>query len=817
VADVAGAVFAAVLAFSAVPAVLLFVVGNPLAGGLGHAWRPSSRDALCVLVLAAWIAWAACCAQLVRAVAMQVRRGGVAVRSSSLLDHLAARIALGVLACTSLGTTVTNPTGAGATLPVRGNVGVPVSHMGPALESVSSGDVTTAPRLVGPGETLWHIADQQMGDGADWTSIAALNLGREMGGGLRFVDPDHVRAGWRLSLPESTHTMGRGPQPGSRASDPLVAHLPELLILGLGSLTCAALARRAKRSRRGELFRGDLRLPEPSEEAVDTWTLVNRFVGTPALRSFEAANYRLGSLMDRRADGGVMAPRTKAVCVGAAGVTFWLASPDPDPPAGFESRADGSAWHVDHRQLDAVEVCEPHAPIALPVGDDDEGTWLIALNAGGVLPILGESGPDLWRAARTAQESWSWSDSVVVTDDPNDPALNSHRGVRTPGGRVLYFGEPNDLPPDVLSAVAVVTTALVAASEVTVLVDRHGASIHPLGRTVRPHLLSADRSRSIEELVRAPVATVRSIASAVPGPLPTSPVGPANGSGAAAMAPGSADVRLLTPTPRIDGLVDELAPNRSRRAVELVAYLALHHPDEITSDRLRTRVLGSSDADAAAKTLFNTAHAARRAMGLDENGDTLFPSGTRNGLYQVSARVTVDVRRALALVSEGNACQDPELAVAHLRAALELVEGEPLANALSGYAWWESEGHGARIGSVLVDAARSLAALATEAGQFDLARLGLDRASVVDPYSEALSRAAMEVAAAEGDADRLRHEWRECQRRVDALDPGSSPSTRTESLYGELSRRILVSTGGDRGTRRLYAPTAGDRPPTTNP
>jgi len=238
--------------------------------------------------------------------------------------------------------------------------------------------------------------------------------------------------------------------------------------------------------------------------------------------------------------------------------------------------------------------------------------------------------------------------------------------------------------------------------------------------------------------------------------------------------------------------------------------LALHHPDEITSDRLRTRVLGSSDADAAAKTLFNIAHAARRAMGLDVDGAALFPSGTRNGLYQVSSRVTVDVQRAAALVREGKACSDAQLAVAHLRAALELVEGEPLANALSGYSWWEAEGHGGRIVSVLVDAACSLAALAIRAGQFELARLGLERARMMEPYSEALSRAAMEVAAAEGDADRLRHEWRDCQRRVDALDPGSSPSTRTEALYGELTRRVLVSTGGERRPGRPYAPAAGD-------
>jgi DNA-binding SARP family transcriptional activator len=86
----------------------------------------------------------------------------------------------------------------------------------------------------------------------------------------------------------------------------------------------------------------------------------------------------------------------------------------------------------------------------------------------------------------------------------------------------------------------------------------------------------------------------------------------------------------------------------------------------------------------------------------------------------------------------------------------------------------------------------------------------LERARLVEPYSEALSRAAMQLAAAEGDADRLRLEWRECQRRVDALDPGSSPSTRTESLYGELSRRVLVNAANAEAERPSYAPAASD-------
>ena len=102
--DVAGAAIAALLAFTAVPAVLLFVVGNPLAGGLGHAWRPLPRDLLCLLVLAAWVAWAACCAQLIRAVTAHVRSGEVGVlRGAPIMDRLAARIAFGVLALTTVG------------------------------------------------------------------------------------------------------------------------------------------------------------------------------------------------------------------------------------------------------------------------------------------------------------------------------------------------------------------------------------------------------------------------------------------------------------------------------------------------------------------------------------------------------------------------------------------------------------------------------------------------------------------------------------------------------------------------------------------
>lgn len=115
-ADVAGAAAAALLAFTAVPAVLLFVVGNPVHGGIGRTWSAWPHGALVVLTAVAWLAWALCCVQLLRSVSVSVRRGQVApVHGGSMLDRVAGRIAVGVLAMTSVGAPVGLATGAGAT------------------------------------------------------------------------------------------------------------------------------------------------------------------------------------------------------------------------------------------------------------------------------------------------------------------------------------------------------------------------------------------------------------------------------------------------------------------------------------------------------------------------------------------------------------------------------------------------------------------------------------------------------------------------------------------------------------------------------
>ena len=458
--DIVGAAVAALLAFTAVPAVLVGVVGNPLTGGLGHAWRPLARDVLCLLVLAAWVAWAACCAQLLRAVVAHVRSGEVGVRQgSSVLDRVAARIAFGVLALTSLGAPLS--LAAGAASPPAGHApgtsltaAVPVGTLGAAV--AVSGPTYAVQR----GDTLWRIVDEVLGDGADWTSLAALNLGHDVGGGARFVDPDRLREGWRLRLPPDA-----GRPSGDRDSDTYTrptakgphsepdGHLPELIALGLGSLACAALARRAgSRRRMGMQFTGEAVLPTvSSESALDTATLLQRFQGVPALHSFEAANCLLGhSLQDRTS-----VPPVRAICVSDSGVTFCFAAPHPnDPPAGFAHVKDGAGWHVGHAALDGHDLSFPYLPVVLPIGDNAEGTWLVPLEPGDVLPVLGESAPALWRAARAAVGSWAWSEMILVAEDPEDAALRAEAAADPfLARRVLFCGDPASLPPASLRAV----------------------------------------------------------------------------------------------------------------------------------------------------------------------------------------------------------------------------------------------------------------------------------------------------------------------------------------------------------------------------
>ncbi|HMD46358.1 MAG TPA: LysM peptidoglycan-binding domain-containing protein [Acidimicrobiales bacterium] len=839
--DLLSAVATSVLVFVAVPAVLVVSVAFVSPTRWTRADVVSARGLFDLFALVAAMAWIACCLPLVRAVVVRVRqRDAVPGAGAKLGERLAARIAAGVIVLLPAGPLLAGAAGAeplGASGVPAVVAPAPAPTVAPAtiVAAAPAGAIATC--TVSPGDSLWSIAERYYGDGGEWQAVAAANLGHLMPGGQRFVDPSLIRPGWVLVLPglpatpapavdavdaaapdgpprssnartpapprdrsSAHHAPGRSGthrRPGGRPA-PRRAPLPELSALGLGVLVAAALTRRLGRARLGAG-----RAPgDGGDEAVEVATLLEPFAGSPLLDLAELANRALAAALERNRSGG-RAPSVRAVCVGHDGVVVHLADDVGWAPAPFV--ADGATWRlaaaVGPDELRALAGDRPPWMAAIvPVGDDDAGTWLVPLPPGACLPVLGAGADAVVAAAQVAVTSWAWGHRVLVTTDPAlVPGLDLNG--RAPLATV-FVGDPALLAPGARERCAVITTLPLPPTDLTIAVDPAAATIHPLGVTVRPNRLEPARRAALDELLAPapPAATGPPPSGHHPARRDHHPHGRAEHPGVGTgsdLGPGPVEVRLLTAVPSIEGLAEPLDPKRARRATEVVAYLALHRPDQVTSERLRTRVLGSADADAAAKTLFNTAGAARRALGEDADGQPYLPPASRSGHYRISPLVTVDALRAVALATAAEEAADGDTAMALARAALELVDGEPLGGLLSGYGWWRAEGHEGRVAAALVEAAAFLATRAAEGGLHRLARWAVERARLVDPYSETLSQAAMEAAARCGDADQLRREWLECRRRVDELDPGGVPSVTTERLYDSLRRADRVTSAPD--------------------
>ena len=108
------------MVFGAVPAVLIALVGLPFPHRWSHAEVVSAHGLFDLLAVVAWVAWAACCWQLLRSVARLVRRrDATASADARLPEWLATRIAAAVLAVVALGGGLSASSGAVARPRVR--------------------------------------------------------------------------------------------------------------------------------------------------------------------------------------------------------------------------------------------------------------------------------------------------------------------------------------------------------------------------------------------------------------------------------------------------------------------------------------------------------------------------------------------------------------------------------------------------------------------------------------------------------------------------------------------------------------------------
>jgi putative peptide zinc metalloprotease protein len=98
-----------------------------------------------------------------------------------------------------------------------------------AAPLVASHSVANQVYVVQPGDTLWGIADQHLGDPERWTVIFDLNAGVPQPDGRSLVDPDLIYPGWKLELPGSQPAAAiipsSSPPVGQAAADLIPASL----------------------------------------------------------------------------------------------------------------------------------------------------------------------------------------------------------------------------------------------------------------------------------------------------------------------------------------------------------------------------------------------------------------------------------------------------------------------------------------------------------------------------------------------------------------------------------------------------------------
>lgn len=131
------------------------------------------------------------------------------------------------------------PTATAGAAPAWADGGRPVAFTGPTRETRGTAAlvrrapdaparrsavvVRAASRRV--HDSLWRIADRELGDGARWPELFTLNKGRVQADGQRLATPNLIYPGWRLLLPAEAHA-GPGPVGQRRGGDQHPGNLP---------------------------------------------------------------------------------------------------------------------------------------------------------------------------------------------------------------------------------------------------------------------------------------------------------------------------------------------------------------------------------------------------------------------------------------------------------------------------------------------------------------------------------------------------------------------------------------------------------------
>ncbi|MET7685215.1 hypothetical protein [Streptomyces sp. NPDC005423] len=168
---------------------------------------------LLLLVAVGWIGWAQFAFCAIRELSAQLRgRSWHAPRGLGVSQRAAAVLIGGILVLLPTGSALATPAQAAPSTTAVQLPGQMGAQSADADRSASAADntqdATYTVRQVRPAESLWSVAEKELGDGERWREIADLNEGRIMADGEVFRANSFLQPGWQLRMPHAAATAG---------------------------------------------------------------------------------------------------------------------------------------------------------------------------------------------------------------------------------------------------------------------------------------------------------------------------------------------------------------------------------------------------------------------------------------------------------------------------------------------------------------------------------------------------------------------------------------------------------------------------------
>ena len=478
-----------------VSALLALLVGVPIALGAAVGWPlPESipawsdvRDALGgssvpdavilkAIALVGWFAWTVFLVSIVvEAHAWARGRAATNVPMAGPVQGLARFLVLSVLVIGGLRAAARPPV---FEVPVALAVAesVPAVTIEAVAQSVPGVADPLAPGAVQtctvkPRDSLWKLAEDHLGDGLRWREVWELNRGLPQLDGGALSDPDLVRPGWILRMPDDAIGLGQStstapaPPPPAGATPPVEpepaptttveaegtppdlpatpsatqgADAPQeektpradderAAPLGLAGATllAAGLVATITRLRRAQVRRRrpGHGIPVPTGPAADAEVAIRSIA---ELDRAERLDLALRALAARLQQVSAAAPPSLLAVLAGPEVEFLFAAPVDVDPGPFRVDARGRAWTLpagaDAHRLDSVAGSSASpTPCLVTIGRIDDRDLLIDLESAAVTAITGD--PEhidavLWTiAAGVATGQWAEDVRVLLVGD----------------------------------------------------------------------------------------------------------------------------------------------------------------------------------------------------------------------------------------------------------------------------------------------------------------------------------------------------------------------------------------------------------------